>query len=28
VLHTPSTAGRTFDLLGGDTPVDEALASL
>ena len=28
VLHTPSTAGRTFDLLGGDTPVDEVLASL
>jgi uncharacterized protein YbjT (DUF2867 family) len=28
VLHTPSTVGRTFDLLGGDTPVDEALAAL
>ena len=28
VLHTPSTVGATFDLLGGDTPVDEALASL
>ena len=28
VLHTPSTSGATFDLLGGDTPVDEALASL
>lgn len=28
VLRTPSTVGRTFDLLGGDTPVDRALASL
>lgn len=28
VLHTPSTVGATFDLLGGDTPVDTALASL
>jgi uncharacterized protein YbjT (DUF2867 family) len=27
-LHDGSTIGRTFDLLGGDTPVEEALASL
>jgi uncharacterized protein YbjT (DUF2867 family) len=27
-LHTPASIGATFDLLGGDTPVAEALASL
>jgi uncharacterized protein YbjT (DUF2867 family) len=27
-LHTPATIGATFDLLSGDTPVAEALASL
>ena len=27
-LHTPATVGATFDLLSGDTPVPEALASL
>jgi uncharacterized protein YbjT (DUF2867 family) len=25
VLHEPDTVGRTFDLSGGDTPIDEAL---
>ena len=25
VLHEPGTIGRTFDLIGGDTPIDEAL---
>ena len=25
VLHEPDTAGRTFELLSGDTPVDEAV---
>jgi uncharacterized protein YbjT (DUF2867 family) len=25
VLHEPDTIGRTFDLSGGDTPIDEAL---
>lgn len=28
VLHTPSTVGRTFEVIGGDQPVDEALAAL
>ena len=28
VLHTPSTIGATFDLLGGETPVDEALGAV
>lgn len=27
-LHTPSTIGKTFDLLTGDEPITEALASL
>jgi hypothetical protein len=27
-LRTESTIGRTFDLLAGDQPVDEALAAL
>jgi uncharacterized protein YbjT (DUF2867 family) len=27
-LHDPSTVGKDFDLLNGDTPVDEALAGL
>jgi uncharacterized protein YbjT (DUF2867 family) len=25
VIHEPATVGRTFDLSGGDTPIDEAL---
>jgi uncharacterized protein YbjT (DUF2867 family) len=25
VIHEPDTIGRTFDLIGGDTPIDEAL---
>jgi len=28
VLHTESTIGKTFELRGGDTPIDEALAAL
>jgi uncharacterized protein YbjT (DUF2867 family) len=28
VLDTPGTAGKTFDALGGDQPVEEALAAL
>ncbi len=28
VLHTPSTIGATFDLVAGDTPVEDALAAL
>ena len=28
LLDTPSTAGVTFDVLGGETPVQEAVASL
>lgn len=28
VLHDPSTAGRTVELVGGDTPVDDAVASI
>ena len=28
VLETPSTVGRTFELVSGDTPVDEAIRSL
>ena len=28
VLDTPSTVGKTFVLLNGDTPIDEALRSL
>ena len=28
VLHTPSTIGATFDLLGGETPVDDALGAV
>jgi uncharacterized protein YbjT (DUF2867 family) len=28
LLDAPATAGRTFDLLGGDTPIQEAVASL
>jgi len=28
VLETPSTVGRTFELVSGDTPVDEAVRSL
>ena len=28
LLDAPGSAGRTFDLLGGETPVDEAVASL
>jgi uncharacterized protein YbjT (DUF2867 family) len=28
VLDSPSTIGRTFDLVGGDTPVAEAVAAL
>jgi uncharacterized protein YbjT (DUF2867 family) len=27
-LHAPSAAGRTFDLVSGETPIDEALAAL
>jgi uncharacterized protein YbjT (DUF2867 family) len=25
VIHEPDTIGRTFELMGGDTPIDEAL---
>jgi uncharacterized protein YbjT (DUF2867 family) len=25
VIHEPGTVGRTFELIGGDTPIDEAL---
>jgi uncharacterized protein YbjT (DUF2867 family) len=25
VIHEPNTIGRTFELMGGDTPIDEAL---
>ena len=25
VLHEPGTIGRTFELIGGDTPIDQAL---
>ncbi|HET9738843.1 MAG TPA: SDR family oxidoreductase [Solirubrobacteraceae bacterium] len=28
VLHEPSTAGLTFEIVGGDVPVDEAVAAL
>lgn len=28
VLHTPQTAGRVFELVDGDTPVDQAVAAL
>jgi hypothetical protein len=28
VLETPGTVGKTFELVSGDTPVDEALRSL
>jgi uncharacterized protein YbjT (DUF2867 family) len=28
VLETPGTAGKTFELVAGDTPVDEAIRSL
>jgi uncharacterized protein YbjT (DUF2867 family) len=28
VLDTPGTVGRTFDLIGGDTPITEAVAAL
>lgn len=28
VLHEPRTAGLTFDLVGGDVPIDEAVAAL
>jgi uncharacterized protein YbjT (DUF2867 family) len=28
VLDTPGTAGKTFELTAGDTPIDEALAAL
>jgi hypothetical protein len=28
VLRTDSTIGRDFDLVSGDTPVDEAVAAL
>jgi uncharacterized protein YbjT (DUF2867 family) len=27
-LETPATIGRTFELVGGDTPIAEALAAL
>lgn len=27
-LHTPATVGKTFELVAGETPVDEALAGL
>jgi hypothetical protein len=27
-LHEPRLAGRTFVAVGGDTPIDEALAAL
>jgi uncharacterized protein YbjT (DUF2867 family) len=28
VLDAPATIGRTFDLIGGDTPIDQAVAAL
>ncbi len=28
VLHQPTTVGRTFEVVGGDVPIEEALASL
>jgi uncharacterized protein YbjT (DUF2867 family) len=28
VLHTPATAGKTVDLIGGDVPVEEAVNAL
>jgi uncharacterized protein YbjT (DUF2867 family) len=28
VLDTPSTVGKTFELVGGDTPIDEAVQAL
>ena len=28
VLHEPGTAGLTFDLVGGDVPIDDAVAAL
>jgi uncharacterized protein YbjT (DUF2867 family) len=28
VLDTPATAGRTFEVIGGDTPIDEAVAAI
>lgn len=28
VLHEPATVGRTFELVGGDTPLDEAVAAV
>ena len=28
VLEAPNTIGKTLDLLGGDTPIDEAVAAL
>jgi hypothetical protein len=28
LLETPTTARKTFDLVGGDTPVDVAVAAL
>ncbi len=28
VLETPSAVGKTFELVSGDTPVDEAVRSL
>jgi hypothetical protein len=27
-LHTPSTIGKTFEVVSGDVPVDEAVAAL
>jgi uncharacterized protein YbjT (DUF2867 family) len=28
VLNAPNTVGKTFDLLGGDTPIEDAVRSL
>ena len=28
VLETPSTVGKTFELVSGDTPIDEAIRAL
>jgi uncharacterized protein YbjT (DUF2867 family) len=28
VLDSPTTIGRTFELMGGDTPVAEAVAAI
>ena len=28
VLHAPNTIGKTFELVSGDTPVDDAVAAL